>query len=129
MTRHSRILAIALAVAIGTGSGGCSSLGPAFGVLTGSVATQAPATTADAEKALTVTHLALNTVAENILTATKNGTLHGTLATQVKGWYDAADDGLKAADQLDVIANAPGVMAKVDSVTTLITQIQSIVGK
>lgn len=109
--------------------GGCTSFVPALGVLTGSVSTQAPATTADAEKALTIAHLALNTVAENILDAIKKGTLHGTNAATVRVWYDSADDGLRAADQLDVVANAPGVLAKVDSVTTLITQIQSIVGK
>ncbi len=109
--------------------GGCSSVAPALGVLTGSVATQAPATTADAEKALTVAHLALNAVSENILTATKSGALHGTNAATVKVWYDKASDGLQAADQLDVVANAPGVMAKVDSVTTLIAQIQTLVGK
>lgn len=119
-----KILALVLIVPL---LGGCANLGAAFSVATGSVATVAPVTTADAEKALTVAHLALNAVAENILTATHSGVLHGTNASTVKVWYDKADDALKAADQADRLANAEGVMAKVNEAETLITQIQTLV--
>lgn len=109
--------------------GGCANVEGALGVITGSVATQAPVTTADAEKGLTVAHLALNTVAQNILKATASGALHGTNAATVKTWFDQADGILQAADQLDIVANAQGISDKVASAETLIAQITSIVGK
>lgn len=122
-----RKIVIALVLAGVVGTSGCGSVLGALNVLKGSVATQVPATTADAEKGLTVTHLALNAIAENILTATKNGTLHGPAAATVKAYYDQADDALKAADQLDVVANAQGVMDKVTSAQTLIGMITALV--
>jgi len=106
---------------------GCTNLSAAFSALTGSVATVAPATTATAEQGLTVAHLALNTVAVDILAATKAGVLHGPTATTVKTYYDTADDALKAADQLDVVANATGVMDKVNAADALIAQIHTLV--
>ena len=106
--------------------GGCSTIGPAIGVLTGSVATTAPVTVATAEKALTVAHLALNTVGQDIIAATQSGLLHGTNASTVKGWYDSADEDLKAADQLDNVANATGVMDKVTAADSLISQIHTL---
>lgn len=119
---------ILLATTLAVSLGGCSTIGPAFQVLTGgSVATQAPATVATAEKALTVAHLALNTIGEDIIAATHSGVLHGPTAVSVKEYYDKADDGLKAADQLDKAANAQGVVDKVNAVDTLIAQIHSLV--
>lgn len=121
------ILALFLALPL---LGGCTgtTLGNAVGVLTGSVATQAPATTADAEKALTVAHLALNTLAVDLITAAKpGGVLHGTNATTARAWYDKADDTLKAADQLDTVANAQGIMDKVNEADTLIGQINTLI--
>jgi hypothetical protein len=117
------LLALVLLVPLG----GCQNLSTAFQVATGSVATVAPVTISDAEKGLTVAHLALNAVAENILTATHNGTLHGTLAGEVKTLFDKADDALKAADQADSLANAPGITAKVKEATDLIATIQNLV--
>lgn len=117
-------LAIALAAPL---LSGCGDIGAAVGVATGSVATVAPATTADAEKALTVAHLALNAVAENILSAAHSGLLHGKDATTVKTYFDQAADSLAAADQADKLANAEGVMSKVNEAESLIAQIQTIV--
>lgn len=121
-----RIFKVAF-VALALTLGGCANVGPAFDVLTGSVATTAPVTIGEAEKVLTVAHLAYNTVSENIITATTLGTLHGTNAATVKLWYDKAGDALLAADQLDKVANAQGVMDKVSTINTLLAQIASIV--
>jgi hypothetical protein len=106
--------------------GGCANIVPAFDVLTGSIATQAPVTVATAEKALTVAHLALNTIGTDIIAATNSGVLHGANATVVKGYYDTADDDLKAADQLDAVANATGVMDKVNAADALIAMIHPL---
>ena len=121
-----RLLKIAV-VALAFTFGGCANIVPAFDVLTGSVATSAPVTTAQAEKVLTVAHLALKAAGQDIIAAAQAGTLHGTNATLVKTWYDKADDTLKAADQLDAVANAQGVVDKVAAVNTLLTDIHAIV--
>lgn len=106
---------------------GCANIGPAWDVLTGSVASTAPVTVGDAEKALTIAHLALNDLAPIIIEAAHNGTLHGTNATSVKSWYDQADNLLHTADALDVVANAQGVMDKVNAANALIVQIHPLV--
>lgn len=117
---------IALTFITALSLGGCANLGPAFSVLTGSLATTAPTTIATAEKALTVAHLALNTIGQDIIAATNSGVLHGANATTVKSYYDTADDDLKAADQLDTLANAQGVMDKVTAADALIAQIHPL---
>lgn len=118
------ILALALVIPL---LGGCSSLGAVVGVTSGSVATVAPQTVADAEKALTVAHLAYNAVSLNLLDATKSGLLHGTNAATAKVYYDQAGAALDAADAADRLTNAQGIMAKVTEAEGLIVQIQTLV--
>lgn len=117
------ILALALIIPLS----GCAQLSGALQVATGSVATVAPATVADAEKALTVAHLAYNAVSLNLLDATKSGLLHGTNAATAKVYYDQAGDALAAADQLDKLANANGVLAKINEAEALIVKIKGLI--
>jgi len=132
-----RKIIAATALAVSLSLGGCANVGPALDVLTGSVATTAPVTTAQAEKVLTVTHLALNTISVNILAATDSCVkhhdnscpLHGDNAATAKIMYDTADDSLKAADQIDAVANAQGVIDKVNAAETLIAQINNLIPK
>ena len=132
MKRLATALALAATLAF---AGGCANIGPAYDVLTGSVAQSAPVTTAQAEKVLTVAHLALNTISVNILAATdscvkhhdNSCALHGDNAATAKIMYDTASDALTAADQIDAVANAQGVIDKVDAAETLIAQINKLV--
>lgn len=124
-------LALAFVAAISLGS--CTTLVPAWGVLTGgSVASQAPATMLAAEKALILAHysydgigIALRAVARTA--ANPNGPLHGTAAATANQWYDKAGDALKVGDQADAALNAKDVMDAIDKANTAIIEANHLV--
>ncbi len=119
-----RFLAFAAAATVALTLVGCTTLQNVAGALTGgSVVSAAPATVADAEKGLTLAHLAYQGVSYGIQDAITTGYLHGTSAAQVKVWYDQAKVGLDAADAADAAANAQGVVDKVNAVNDLLTKI------
>src|SRR6202000_1011568 len=79
-----------------------------------------PATLADAEKALTVAHLAYQAAGTALEEAAKSGVLHGADAAQAQALYDKAGDALDLADKADAAADADGVVEEVAAAQSLI---------
>lgn len=94
---------------------------------TPSVADAAPVTVANAEKGLTIAHLAYNGLSATILTATQTGLLKGANAATVKVYYDKARDALAAADAADKALNTQGIMAAAQAAQDAIAQASAIV--
>jgi hypothetical protein len=105
--------------------GGCSSVQSLFEGA--SVAQSAPAATADAEKALTVAHLAYQAVGISLEQAAQGGVLGGANAEKAQLLFDRAGVALDIADRADAAANAQGVFAAVADAQMLITQIDTII--
>jgi hypothetical protein len=82
---------------------------------------------ADAEKSLTIAHLAYNGIGTALKSAADSGALRGANAATAKSWYDKAGDSLKAADAADVAANAPNINAAIAAATDAITQANAII--
>lgn len=87
-----------------------------------------PQSLSDAEKALTVAHIAYNAVGSELLTLSANGTLHGTAAAQAKIAYDKAGLALDAGDSADRAGSATDLYTAVTEAQTAIAQVQSISG-
>ena len=85
--------------------------------------------TADAEKALTLAHLAYDGAGLALKNAATSGALHGADAATAQALYDKAGAALDAADQADALANAQGVLAAVGDADALLTQIQALIPK
>jgi hypothetical protein len=117
------IAAVAGAFALG----GCSSAQTIFG--DGTVAEAAPTATRDAEKALTIAHLAYQAAGVTLAQAAQSGALKGANAATAQVLYDKAGIALALADQADAAANAQGVLAQVASVEALIAQITALIPK
>lgn len=66
----------------------------------------------DAEKALTVAHLAYQAAGVALEEAARNGGLHGDDAARAQALYDKAGAALDLADRADAAANADGVLAQ-----------------
>ena len=94
-----------------------------------SIAQQAPATIADAEKALAVAHLAYQAAGVTLEQAASKGLLHGADAASAQALYDRAGAALDLADQADEAANAQGVTAQVQAAEALIAEIDSTIPK
>ncbi len=105
--------------------GGCSSA--PFD--NGTIAQAAPAASEDAEKALTIAHLAYQAAGATLQQAAQSGALHGANAATAQALYDKAGTALALADQADAAANAQGVLAQVTSVQALIAQIAALIQK
>ena len=107
----------------------CSGLTTAGTALTGSVSQVAPDAVNTAKKLLTAAHEAIG--------------LHGglpyyrghfepvscNLLSQAKGYLDASEAALTAADTAIKLGDAVGVEAKIATATTLIAQAEALVGK
>lgn len=104
-----------------------------YDVVTGqSIAQVAPTTLADAEKALTLAHNAVNYVSlELIYNANTppqggSGLLHGQAAADAKVIYDKAVAYLAIADKADAVANTQGILDAVGSAQDLVTQFNAL---
>jgi hypothetical protein len=117
------IAAVAGAFALG----GCSSVPSLFE--SASIAQSAPAATADAEKALTIAHLAYQAAGVSLAQAAQSGTLSGADAAKAQALFDQAGTALDIADQADALANAQGMLAAVADAQTLIAQLDTIIDK
>lgn len=118
---------LALACALAVSLGGCATVTSVLGG--GSLAQSAPQTTADAEKALAVAHLAYQAVGISLQEAAASGALHGANAAAARTLYDKAGALLDAADQADALANAPGVFAALAEASALIAQLKTLTAK
>lgn len=105
---------------------GCGSLS-GCAIPGGSVAEQAPETVLAAEKTLTVAHLALASIGNDLIALSASGTLRGNAAATAKVWYDRADDALRAADAADRAANAQGILEAVRLAQDAIFQANAII--
>jgi 1,2-phenylacetyl-CoA epoxidase PaaB subunit len=120
-----RKLAVAAALAAAVSLGACSTVAP---LLMGeSFAHQAPQSAADAEKALTIAHLAYQAIGVSLQDVAQSGALHGANAATARALYDKAGTLLDTADQADALANAQGVFAAVGEASALIAQIKSLI--
>jgi ABC-type Fe3+-hydroxamate transport system substrate-binding protein len=100
--------------------GACSAL---------SLAQSAPQSTSDAEKALTIAHLAYQAVGLALKDAAASGALHGADAATAQALYDKVGAALDAADAADEAANASGVLAAVADADTLIAQLHTLIAQ
>ena len=88
---------------------------------------QGTQTLVDAEKSLTIAHLAYNGIGAGLLTAANSGVLKGANAAQAKVYFDKAGDALKVADTADNAANASGILAAVQQAQDAIAQANALV--
>lgn len=105
---------------------GCNTLAHVIGG--DSIADTAPATVAEAEKALTLAHLAYDGLGDTLKATATSGVLHGPAAATAKTYYDKAGDALLLADQADATANAKGIMDAISSADTAILQAKNLAG-
>jgi len=122
-----RKLALAAALSAAVSLGACSTVAPLFAGE--SLAQQAPQSAADAQKALTIAHLAYQAIGVSLKDAAQTGALHGADAATARALYDKAGALLDTADQADALANAQGVFAAVAEASALIAQIKSLIPK
>ena len=117
-----RIITLTLLAALATATplGGCSSLA-------GTTTATATSTLADAEKDLTLAHLAYQGIGIALQNAAQSGALHGADAATAKTLYDQAGTALATADAADGLANAQGVADAVASANALIGQIHDLI--
>ena len=118
-----RIITLTLLAALATATplGGCSSLAGT------STTTTASDTLADAEKGLTLAHLAYQAIGLALQNAAQSGALHGADAASAQALYDQAGTALATADAADALANAQGVSDAVADANALITQIHTLI--
>lgn len=95
----------------------------------GSVASVSPDTVNSAKKALTAAH-ELHRVTADFLTIAANTNLcHATCASQARVYLDQSEAALVAADKAIALGDAVGTEARIAAATSLIAQVQSLVGK
>ena len=91
--------------------------------------TPAPQSIADAEKALTLAHLAYDGAGLALKNAATSGLLQGADAAHAKTLYDEAGTALAAADSADALTNADGVLAALADADTLLAQVRALIPK
>jgi hypothetical protein len=104
--------------------GGCATFTTLFG---GSTAQAATLT--DAEKALTVAHLAYQGAGVALEQAAQSGALSGANATKAQTLYDKAGAALDVADQADDAANAADILAAVADAEAAISSLNTLIQK
>jgi hypothetical protein len=107
----------------------CTGLNTVLGATSGSVASVAPDTVNTAKKALTATHELHRATADFLTIAATTNLCHATCASQAKAYLDQSEAALVAADTAIKLGDAVGVEAKIATATTLIGQVQALVGK
>lgn len=93
-----------------------------------SVADTSPEVFANAQKGLTVAHLAYNAIGSQILQATSSGLLKGNAAAQVKVVYDKAGDALNIADTAERAGNTTNLLHAIQEANSAISQAKSLLG-
>jgi predicted small secreted protein len=119
---RARIIVLALLLAAPLA--GCNTM---QALVAGSVAQSAPQTVSDAEKGLTLAHLAYQGIGDALKDAATSGALKGAAAATAKGLYDEAGAALDAADRADSLANAQAIVDKVGAVNALILQVKALI--
>jgi hypothetical protein len=125
--KNFKSAAIVAALTVSLALGGCSTIESLIGG--GSLGQSAPTVLADAEKALTVAHLAYQGIGISLQQAAQSGALHGPNATTAQGLYDKIGGFLDTADAADAALNAQGVLDAVTQADALVTQINSLIPK
>lgn len=120
-----KTLAIALALTVAVPLGGCTTI--QSWLSGGSVANANPTAVSDAEKALTVAHLAYQGAGIALQQAAASGALHGANAATAKVYFDKAGAALDIADQADQAVNAAGIYAAVADVVAAITSLDALI--
>jgi hypothetical protein len=104
--------------------GGCATFTTLFG---GSPANAA--TLVDAEKALTVAHLAYQGAGIALEQAAQSGALTVANAATAETLYDKAGDALDVADAADEAANASGILAAVADAEAALSSLNTLIKK
>jgi len=104
---------------------GCSTFSSLFAGE--SIAQAAPVTMANAEKALTVAHLAYQAAGVALEQAAQSGALTGANAAKAEALYDKAGAALDIADQADEAANAQGILAAVADAQAAIASLNTLI--
>jgi hypothetical protein len=104
--------------------GGCATFTTLFG---GSTAQAATLT--DAEKALTVAHLAYQGAGVALEQAVQSGALTGANAVQAQALYDKAGAALDVADAADETANAADILTAVADAEAAIASLNALIHK
>jgi len=120
------ILAASLAL---SGCGSLGALGALGAATSGTIASVAPDTVNVAKKALTAAHDLHRGTADFLVIAAQTNLCHASCATQAKLYLDQSEAALVAADKLVALGDAPGIEAKITAATTLISQVQSLIGR
>lgn len=92
-----------------------------------SIAQAAPVTMTDAEKALTVAHLAYQAAGAALEQAAQSGALTGVNAAKAQALYDKAGTALDIADQADAAANAQDILSAVADAQAAITSLNTLI--
>lgn len=120
------LLVLVLATPFLMGAQGCSAI---KSPLTGqAVSENAPSTFQQAEKALTIAHLAYNTLGTQLITAAKAGLLKGEDAATAKVYYNKAGDALKLADNAAKLGNETNLLAAINQANAAIADAQTLIG-
>jgi hypothetical protein len=104
--------------------GGCATFTALFG---GSAANAA--TLGDAEKALTVAHLAYQGAGIALEQAAQSGALTGTNAVKAEAAYDKAGAALDVADAADRAANASDILSAVADADAALSSLNVLIKK
>lgn len=106
--------------------GACAQLTQAT---TGSVASVAPDTVNTAKKALTAAHEVHRVTADFLVIAANTNLCHATCASKANDYLDRSEAALVAADKLIALGDAVGTEAQIVAATSLIADVQNLVGK
>jgi hypothetical protein len=104
--------------------GGCETVTTLFGASAASAAT-----ITDAEKALTVAHLAYQGAGIALEQAAQSDALTGADAAKAEALYDKAGAALDVADAADDAANAAGVLSAVADAEAAISSLNTLIQK
>lgn len=120
------LLALVLATPLLMGAEGCTSVkSPLSGT---AVSANSPESFAQAEKALTIAHLAYNTLGTQLISAANTGLLKGQDAATAKTYYDKAGDALRVADAADKASNEVDLLTAINIANGAIADAQSLLG-
>lgn len=108
---------------------GCSSLGVIGAATTGTISSVAPDAVNSAKKALTAAHDVHRATADFLTIAAQTNLCHAACASTAKTYLDQSEAALVAADTAIKLGDAAGVEAKIATATTLIGQVQALIGK
>lgn len=107
----------------------CSALDTAGSAITGSVSSVSPDTVNKAKQALTAAHNVHRVTADFLAIAAETNLCHAACATQARAYLNQSEAALVAADKAVELGDAVGAEAKITTATSLISQINQLVGK